>query len=192
MTTITLATANAHKVHEIQTILADLPLEPAPADFPYPPEDAPDYAGNALIKARALQSAVGGYVLADDSGLEVAALGGRPGVHSSRYAPTEDARRHKLFGELAGKSDRRAAFVCAVAVVGPDLEEVFQGRCEGEVAQALRGEGGFGYDPLFYLPERGVTMAELPASEKNRISHRGRALEAARPLLEKIAKQDAP
>lgn len=187
---ITLATANPHKVGEIQAILPDIPLQAAPPDFPYPPEDAPDYAGNALIKAKALQRVVGGYVLADDSGLEAYGLGGRPGVHSSRYADTEDERRSKLLGELQTKSDRRAAFVCAVAVVGPGVEEVFEGRCEGEIAESLKGDGGFGYDPLFYLPKRGLTMAELTAEEKNHISHRGRALAAARPLLERIAKQD--
>jgi XTP/dITP diphosphohydrolase len=176
------ATGNAHKVEELQTLFGDLiELRPAPAAFEAPEEDAPDYLGNARLKAEALVRQFGLPALADDSGIEIDALGGVPGVHSARWAPTAEERLQKLEAALAGVAteQRGARFVCALVVAWPDGQsETAVGICEGRIATARKGEGGFGYDPLFELPERGLTMAELPADEKNRISHRGRAVQA--------------
>lgn len=183
---ILIATGNAHKVGEIRAILPDLPVQwlstaEVQPDLD-PVEDAPDYAGNALIKARAWARATGLAVVADDSGLEVDALGGRPGIHSARYAPTNDERIAKLLGELEGVGPpaRGARFVCAAALVLPDGREVVrEGELRGAIALARSGEGGFGYDPVF-LPEGAGSrsLAEHSDAEKNAISHRGRAFRA--------------
>lgn len=182
------ATTNAHKVEELQAIVGDaLTLRPAPAGFVPPEENAPDYLGNARLKAEALVRQFGVTALADDSGLEVAALGGAPGLHSARYAPTSEARLAKLLAALRGvpPAARQARFVCALVLVRPDgMELSVQETVEGRIALAVAGGGGFGYDPLFELPERGLTIAEVPAEEKNRISHRGRAVRA---LLARLA-----
>lgn len=176
------ATGNAHKVEELQALFGDaVDLRPAPAAFEAPEEDAPDYLGNARLKAEALVRQFGLPALADDSGIEVDALGGAPGVISARWAESAEARLQKMETSLAGvpPEQRSARFVCALVVAYPDgRSETAVGTCEGRIATARKGDGGFGYDPLFELPERGLTMAELPAEEKNRISHRGRAVQA--------------
>lgn len=180
------ATHNAHKVGEISAILPDWEIVP---DNPEGVEEtAPDFAGNALIKVRAIAARHrGAWCLADDSGLAVEALGGAPGVHSARYAgePCDNAANNALLlKNLKGVVDRRAAFVCAVALVGPDgREHVVEGRCPGVVAEAPAGAGGFGYDPLFVPDGFSKSFAELAPEEKNAISHRGRALAAARAIL---------
>ena len=144
-------------------------------------ENGATFAENALIKARA--AAASGYIgLADDSGLAVNALDGAPGVYSARFAGehgNDAANNALLLEKLAGAEDRTAAFVCAFACVFPDGQEpiVAEGRVEGEILKAPRGEGGFGYDPLFYYPAFEKTFAELSAEEKNKISHRGEAVE---------------
>lgn len=188
------ATGNAHKVEEMGAILADTPVwllggrEFAPATEPE--EDAPDYLGNARIKAKAWLEHAGTWCLADDSGLEVDALDGRPGVHSSRYAPTSPERNRKLLGELEGVAEekRTARFVCTVVLAGPAGQVLHAtGTCEGRIAFEARGGQGFGYDPVF-IPDgfEGRHLAELSAEEKNAISHRGRALEALKPRLRKL------
>ena len=181
-----LATRNGHKLRELAEILPAVGLRPLPAGVELPPEDGETFAANALIKARAARKATGEGSIADDSGIEAAALGGRPGVHSARYAGPEasdEKNLAKLLAEVgAAGEDRRVAYVCVIALVGEDgAERIFEGRCEGTLAQTPRGTGGFGYDPAF-LPDDGpgdeLTMAELSATEKNAISHRGRAARA--------------
>ena len=140
------------------------------------------------LKAVALAQVAGVMALGDDSGVEVEALGGAPGLYSARFAgrgATDADRRQKLLHELRqAPTPRRARFVCAIAVALPEGGvRLFEGECRGEIALAASGEGGFGYDPLFYVPEHGATMATLPASVKNTISHRARAMQAATPYL---------
>lgn len=180
---LVVATRNRHKLGELAEILAAFELVPLPAGVELPPEEASDFRGNALIKARAASRATGLPAIGDDSGIEVAALGGRPGVRSARYAgegATDEQNLAKLLGEMRGREDRRAAFVCWIAHVGADGEELcVEGRCEGVLAEAPRGDGGFGYDPAFVPDDTGPrderTMAELAPPEKHAISHRGRA-----------------
>ena len=189
-----LATRNRHKVDEIQAILG---LEPGSvrcaADFPHVPdveEDGPTFEANAVKKAQALLVATGEWSLADDSGLEVDALGGVPGVLSARYAgePVNHAANiAKLLKALEGRSDRRARFRCVLALAGPDGSLVtVSGSCEGTIALAPRGEGGFGYDPVFVPEGHDRTFAEMGADEKNAMSHRGRALEKLKDALGRL------
>jgi XTP/dITP diphosphohydrolase len=165
-------------------------LDPLPEGVALPPEDGETFAENALVKARTAATATGRPALADDSGIEAAALGGLPGVRSARYAgedATYQANLDKLIGALAGEDDRRVAYVCALALVSPDGSEwVVEGRCEGKLVDVPRGSGGFGYDPAF-VPSEGDgvrTMAELTPDEKHAISHRGVAIAALQNLLE--------
>lgn len=180
-----MASRNQHKVRELARVLAPHVLEPLPESVGLPPEDGETFTDNALLKARAVAAATGAPALADDSGIVVDALGGAPGVWSARYAGEDATDREnldKLLAEMRGREDRRAAYVCVLALVGPDgSERLFEGRCEGRLAEAPRGTGGFGYDPAFIPddldgPER--TMAELVPAEKDAISHRGRAARA--------------
>ncbi|MDO9357143.1 MAG: non-canonical purine NTP pyrophosphatase [Solirubrobacteraceae bacterium] len=186
-----LSTRNAHKVSELADLLPEHELLPLPGDVELPPETAPDFAGNALIKARAASAALGVAAIADDSGLEAAALGGAPGVRSARYAgenATDEDNLAKLIREVPAGS--ALAYVCVIAVVLPDgTEHTVEGRCTGTMADARRGAGGFGYDPVFVADEdpAGRTMAELTAAEKGAISHRGAAVAAVVPLLESLA-----
>ena len=179
------ATHNAHKLREIGEILPGFTIM---AEDPDVEETEPDFAGNALIKARAIAALHKGcWVMADDSGLEVEALGGEPGVRSARYAgePTNTAANNALLlKNLSGKTDRRAHFTCCVALVDPQgKEHVVEGRCYGTIAQTASGAGGFGYDPLFVPDGYDKSFAELTADEKNAISHRGRALAEMKRLL---------
>ena len=186
MKTVFVATHNAHKIKEIGEMLAGWNVV---ADDPEGVvEDAPDFVGNALIKVRAIAARHHGeWCLADDSGLEVAALGGAPGVRSARYAgePSNTANNNALLlKNLEGVADRRANFTCAVALVGPDgREHTVVGRCFGTIAEKPSGAAGFGYDPLFVPDGHSRSFAELTADEKNAISHRGRALAAARDAI---------
>lgn len=183
-----LATRNAHKAREFAGLLAPHAVEPLPDDVVLPPETAATFAANALGKARAAAAATGRAAIADDSGIEAEALGGRPGVRSARYAgeqATDEENLAKLLREAPAGSG--LAYVCALAWVAPDgREHVVEGRCTGRLAAAPRGDRGFGYDPAF-LPDDvgdGRTMAELTPQEKDAISHRGRA---ARALLAWLA-----
>jgi XTP/dITP diphosphohydrolase len=195
------ATHNPGKMREFRALLTPLPVQVLfPSDLGLSVETREDgvtYAENARIKALAYARAVERErrtaplaVLADDSGLEVDALGGAPGVRSARYTPGSDADRlATLLTHLEGIPWKRrtARFRCVVAIATPggDLH-MAEGICEGIIAVAPTGESGFGYDPIFYLPEFGCTMAELPAETKNQISHRARAVQAALPLLQKL------
>ena len=189
------ATGNENKMKEIREILGALPLEilsmkeaGVSADIV---EDGKTFEENALIKARAICKLAGEMVLADDSGLEIDYLNKEPGIYSARYMG-EDTSYHiknkSLIDRLEGVPDekRTARFVCAIAAVLPDGKElVVRGTVEGIIGYEEKGENGFGYDPIFYLPERGCTTAELPPEEKNTISHRGNALRLMKELLER-------
>ena len=183
---LVLATRNDHKLRELAEILDAVELVPLPADVVMPPETGSTYADNALIKARAANAATGEPTIADDSGISVAALGGRPGVHSARFAgpdATDQQNLDLLIGQIAGQEDRSAAYVCVIAHVdAAGNERLFEGRCEGTLITEPRGTGGFGYDPAFVPADTGPgderTMAELDADEKHAISHRGRAARA--------------
>lgn len=184
---VVLATGNAHKRREIAAIIAalGLPLELVVPEVPLPEviEDGATLAANAVKKARTVALALGLPALADDTGLEVDALGGAPGHHAARYAgPEGDAAKNvaKLLAALAGvpAAQRMARFRCVVALVLDPRGEALlgEGRVEGAIAEAPSGGGGFGYDSVFWLPGRSCTLAELPESEKNALSHRRRAL----------------
>jgi XTP/dITP diphosphohydrolase len=177
------ATRNQDKLRELREVLASLELVPLPEGVGLPPEEGETFADNALAKARAAHAATGTAAIADDSGIEARALGGRPGVRSARFAGPEAGDEENLeflLRELARAADRSVAYVCVLAYVGEDgAEQLFEGRCEGRLAGEPRGSGGFGYDPAFVPDDTGPgdqrTMAELSAAEKHAISHRGRA-----------------
>ncbi len=188
-----LATNNAQKVRELRRLLGQLPLGLlTPADLGLSldvAEDGATYEANALAKARAVADASGLPALADDSGLEVDALGGRPGLHSARYGGsglTDEGRVALLLGEMADMPDRKrsARYRAVLAVAAPNgTEHTAEGWCEGTVARAPDGANGFGYDPVFFVPALGMTMARLTDEEKDAISHRGNAARAIAPIL---------
>lgn len=181
---IVLATRNAGKVKEFQQLLRGFPVEIKNLnDFgpiPEVEEDGETFDDNAYKKASFTARVLGLPAIADDSGLVVGALGGAPGIKSARYAgenATDQENIKKLLGEMEGKSDRRAAFKCVISIAvpaGPAL--TYEGSCEGEITTEPKGVSGFGYDPVFYFPEYGRTFAEISSAEKNRVSHRGKAL----------------
>ena len=189
------ATGNEHKMVEIREILGELPVEilsmkdvGIKADIV---ENGNTFEENALIKAKEVCKLAGEMVLADDSGLEIDYLNGEPGIYSARYMG-EDTSYHiknqNLIDSLEGVPDekRTARFVCAIAAAFPDGRSfVVRGTIEGIIGYEERGTNGFGYDPIFYLPERGVSTAEIPPEEKNSISHRGNALRKMKELLER-------
>lgn len=193
MSKIVIATNNKGKLAEITAILQDLRIElVSPAQIGVMldvAETGETYAENAKLKGMAFWQAAGLPTLADDSGLEVDALGGRPGLYSARFSPLPEAtdadRRAYLLEQLQGHSRPwTARFRCIVALVSAAGEvRLTEGICPGEIIPEERGEHGFGYDPIFYLPESGKTMAELDMDVKNRLSHRGRAVQAARPII---------
>jgi XTP/dITP diphosphohydrolase len=188
---VVVATRNEHKLRELSEILDQFDLLPLPEDVELPPENAETFAENALDKARAARAATGMPAIADDSGIAAWALDGRPGPRSARFAgpnATDEENLELLLTELADKQDRSVAYVCALAYVDERGDEkLVEGRCEGTLAEAPRGTGGFGYDPAFIPADTGPdddrTMAELDPAEKHSISHRGRA---ARKLAEEL------
>ena len=186
------ASANPAKVAEIARMLGkDTVLLPRPVDLAVPDEDAPTLEGNALIKANAVAVHTGEWAIADDTGLEVEALGGAPGVRSARYAGDEAddaANRALLLARLEGVADRRARFRTVVAVMSPTGEfHLLRGECAGTIASAERGANGFGYDPVFVPDEGdGRTFAEMSDDEKDALSHRARALAGLPGLLARI------
>jgi len=180
-----LATRNAHKVREFARLLGGLELDPLPEEVDTPPETGDTYAENALIKARAAAAATGRAAIADDSGIEAEALGGRPGVRSARYAgpAASDGDNLALLREEV-PAGSRLRYVCVIAHVAPDgAETLFEGTCEGTMAAEGAGVRGFGYDPVFVPDGERRTMAELRDGEKDGISHRGRAAAALREWL---------
>lgn len=179
--TLFIATGNKHKLVEIRDALApfSVVVKALPGNGVMPEETGASFAANAKSKAQYGFSLTGLPTLADDSGLEVAALGGAPGVFSARYAgadAADGANNAKLLAALAGVANRRAVFRCAMALVtGPTIIEA-EGLCAGVILESPKGNGGFGYDPLFFLPQFNKTMAELPLWQKNQVSHRSQAL----------------
>jgi XTP/dITP diphosphohydrolase len=194
MRELVVATRNLGKLREIEALLGDYGVRVLSVrDFPDLPEveeDGDTFEANAFKKAQAIASFTGRLTLADDSGLEVEALGGMPGVNSARFAgekTTDEKNTRKLLDMMTGlpAEKRRGAFCCVVALYPPDGPcQFFHGRLEGVILEELRGEGGFGYDPVFLIPEYGKTLAELPTAVKNRISHRGQALRKLLVLFE--------
>lgn len=191
-----LATKNRDKVREMGRLFADLPVRVvSAADLPEAPdvvEDGDTLEANALKKARETASACGELCLADDTGLEVDALGGAPGVYSARYAGEDvsyEDNWRKLLRELDGvpEARRTARFRTVMALVDPreGAEFTVEGALEGRILEAPQGDGGFGYDPVFFVPEAGRTLAEMDLTEKNRISHRGRAAVAMVDVLKR-------
>jgi XTP/dITP diphosphohydrolase len=181
---IVLATRNPGKVSELRALLADLPVELVSAaemdGAPEVEEDEPTLEGNARKKAVALHEATGLPALADDTGLEIDALGGRPGVYSARYAGEEAdaaANRARVLRELQTAPRRTARFRTVLAFASPDGVRFFEGVCEGTITHEERGEEGFGYDSIFQPEGQVLTFAEMPIEEKNRVSHRRRALD---------------
>jgi XTP/dITP diphosphohydrolase len=179
-----LATGNRHKLRELRQLLPGVELQTLPDGVELPPEEGDSFAAIALEKARAAHAATGEAAIGDDSGIEAAALDGRPGIHSARYGgpgASDEENLTKLLREVAeAGEDRRAAYHCALALVEADGgERIFEARCEGRLIEEPRGEGGFGYDPAFVPDDTGPgderTMSELSDAEKNEISHRGRA-----------------
>ena len=196
MTTLLIASGNIGKLREIEAILADFPVElhlPKQIGLDLDvEEDGANYAENAAKKALAYAEASGLPVLADDSGLEVDALGGQPGLYSARYAPWPDAtdadRRRYLLQNLQGISRPWTAhFHCTVAIATPQGSlEFAEGDCPGEIIPEERGSNGFGYDPIFLIPELGQSMAELSMEQKKTLSHRARAVRASLPILKSL------
>jgi XTP/dITP diphosphohydrolase len=194
-----IATTNAGKFAEVQAHLRDLPLRIRPLDSIVDPptvvEDGETFEANALKKARTMAEFSGVLTLADDSGLEVDALGGAPGIYSARYAGTEaddDRNNRKLLRELASvpEAERTARFVCALALCAPRIsggrEWVARESCEGLIALTLRGGHGFGYDPLFFFPPLGKTFGEIERDVKASVSHRGKTLAMFAAALPKL------
>ena len=193
MNKLIFATGNQNKMREIKAILADMDVEvlsmkEAGIDIDIV-EDGKTFEENALIKARAVSKAGNALALADDSGLEVDALNGEPGIYSARYMGEDtsyDIKNMNIIERLEGVPDekRTARFVCAMAAVFPDgTEQTFVKTMEGRIGYKIVGENGFGYDPIFFLPEYGKTSAEISPEEKNAISHRGKALRAMEEYL---------
>jgi XTP/dITP diphosphohydrolase len=192
---IAIASQNPGKIREIRSICADWPVEWITADehegaWPDVEETAESYLENALLKAHVVADAVGIPAVADDSGIEVDALGGAPGPRSARYAgkeATEGQNLRMLIRAVSGvpAAGRTARYRCLAVLAWPDGRELWtEGTCEGSLVSKPRGTGGFGYDPIFVPAGREQTMAELPPKEKDRISHRGRAFRALRELLD--------
>ena len=189
MTVLVVATGNPGKLREMQAYLSDkgweLQLKPPELEIE---ETGDTFAANAALKASAVAQATGEWAIADDSGLEVDALKGAPGIYSARYGNTDAERIERLLRELGEQENRGAQFVCVVAIAHPDGAIALQveGICRGEILQAPRGTGGFGYDPIFYVPEQGLTFAEMTPEMKRRYSHRGKAFEALLPQLSQL------
>jgi len=201
MRRLILASRNPGKLAELRALLSEgraVEVVGLPEEAPEVEETGASFAENARLKARAIAEWSGEWALADDSGLEVDALGGAPGVRSRRYAGPEATDADRIDALLKALTDvpdagRTARFRCALAIAAPDGRVwTAEGACEGRITYAPRGAHGFGYDPIFELPEAARTMAELTPDEKNCVSHRARALAAARTLLHEILDQGSP
>ena len=191
---LVLATRNHGKTKEIRDLLEGFPVEIKNLDdfgtLSEVEEDGDTFDDNAFKKASFAAKALGLPAMADDSGLEVEALGGAPGVRSARYAgpnATDQNNNAKLLKEMQGKDNRAAAFMCVISIAVPSgVALTYEGRCEGLIAQAPAGNQGFGYDPVFYYPPLKKTFAQLTVEEKNRVSHRGKALKEMREEFDKV------
>ncbi|MHC0065289.1 RdgB/HAM1 family non-canonical purine NTP pyrophosphatase [Nostoc sp. UIC 10890] len=186
---LVVATGNPGKLREMQAYLEnsgwELTLKPEELEIE---ETGETFAANACLKASQIAKATGNWAIADDSGLQVDALNGSPGVYSARYAKTDSERIARILSELGNEENRQAQFVCAVAIARPDGAIILQseGICRGEILHAPRGDSGFGYDPIFYVQELQLTFAEMTKELKRSISHRGKAFKALLPQLERV------
>ncbi len=195
---LTIASSNQGKLNEFRELLVHVPVYvQSQPDGLNIQETGATFSANARLKAEAVAQATGQWALADDSGLSVDALGGAPGVHSARYATTDAARIERLLQELtaAGAQDpisRSARFTAALALAAPSGQVVLEveGHCPGQILTESRGDGGFGYDPVFYVPEVKLTFAEMPKELKAELGHRGRAFAALKPQLQALLAQD--
>lgn len=191
---LVIATRNKGKVSEFKELLKDFDVEIKSLDdfgpLPEIEEDGKSFEDNAVKKARFAARILGLPALADDSGLVVKALDGQPGVYSARYAghnADDETNNRKLLEAMRGIKQRDASFICVIAIAvprGPAL--VYEGRCDGIITEEMRGTGGFGYDPVFYYPPLGKTFAEMTQEEKNKVSHRGKAMEELRNEFDKV------
>lgn len=190
MTVLVVATGNPGKLKEMQAYLGEtdwqLQLKPPEIDVE---ETGTTFVENARLKATTVAKATQHWAIADDSGLSVDALDGAPGIYSARYGKTDEERIGRLLRELGDRSDRGGQFVCAIAVARPDgsIAAEVEGICRGEILDSPRGEGGFGYDPIFFVPEANLSFAEMSSQQKHECSHRGIAFQALLPQLEKLA-----
>lgn len=191
---IVLASSNEHKVREINEIVAGTGLEFVlpPAGFD-PIEDGETFEQNSLIKAKAAWELSKTWTLADDSGLCIDALDGKPGIHSARYAETPQKRIERVLREMEGIENRNAHFACCMTLINPDGEVEFShtGKCEGSIINEARGTNGFGYDPIFLVKDSTRTMAELSEDEKNEISHRSVALKNVLNYIKNLEKTNS-
>ncbi len=184
-----MATGNPGKLQELRDHLhgidCDLQLKPEHLEVE---ETGDTFVANACLKANQVAIATGHWAIADDSGLEVDALDGAPGIYSARYGETDPQRIERLLGELGNELNRQGQFVCAVALARPDgsIATFTEGVCPGEILHRPRGENGFGYDPIFYVPEQRQTFAEMSPELKQAISHRGKAFQLLLPQLPEI------
>ncbi|RCL51358.1 MAG: RdgB/HAM1 family non-canonical purine NTP pyrophosphatase [Synechococcus sp. MED-G71] len=186
---LVIASGNAGKVREFRNLLAHLPLQlQSQPEGLQVDETGTTFAANARLKALAVARCSGQWALADDSGLSVTALGGAPGVHSARYAASDPERIARLLRELGDADDRSAQFCAALCVAAPDGEVLLEveGRCNGWITTAPRGDGGFGYDPVFEVGDTSVTFAEMTLEQKRLEGHRGRAFALLEPQLQKL------
>ncbi|MBD0335353.1 MAG: RdgB/HAM1 family non-canonical purine NTP pyrophosphatase [Cyanobacteria bacterium Co-bin13] len=189
MATVVVATGNPGKLTEMQAHLQDLGwtlvLKPEEVEVD---ETGTTFIENARLKASEVAKATGQWAIADDSGLAVDALNGAPGLYSARYGSSDSDRIHRLLSELGDTVDRSAQFVCAIALARPDgtIALETEGICRGEILTAPQGTGGFGYDPIFYVPEVGQTFAEMSPAQKDAISHRGIAFQQLMPELRSL------
>ena len=184
---LVVATGNPGKLREMQAYLTDLSWELKLKPPELEVEETGDtFAANACLKASQVAQATGNWAIADDSGLQVTALNGAPGIYSARYGKTDKERISRLLGELGDQPNRQAQFVCAVAIARPDGAIILQksGICRGEILHTPRGTAGFGYDPIFYVPAYQMTFAEMTPELKHQISHRGQAFHALLPQLQ--------
>ncbi len=190
MKNLIVATSNPGKLQEMQEYLTglnwELALKPAELEIE---ETGNTFIANAIIKASEVAKALGQWSIADDSGLAVDALGGAPGIYSARYANTDTERINRLLKELGNIPNRQAKFVCAIALSRPDGTIALQteGVCKGEILTEIRGNNGFGYDPIFYVPSQQQTFAEMSPATKHQVSHRGIAFEQLLPQLKQLS-----
>ena len=187
---LVVATGNPGKLREMQAYLAnsgwELTLKPEELEIE---ETGDTFAANACLKASQIAQATGKWAIADDSGLQVDALGGAPGVYSARYGKNDSERIARLLNELGSEVNRQAQFVCAIAIANPDGAIILEseGVCRGVILHAPRGHRGFGYDPIFYVPEKQLTFAEMTPQLKRSLSHRGKAFTALLPQLARLS-----
>ena len=191
MRSLVVATQNVGKLVELKHYLEnlDLHLQLMPSDLEIE-ETGTTFKENAILKATQVAALTGEWAIADDSGLSVTALGGAPGIYSARYGKTDEDRINRLLRELEGQTDRSAQFVCVIAIASPDQSTILhaEGICPGEILNARQGKGGFGYDPVFWVPEgHQQTYAEMSPETKRQVSHRGRAMAAMLPQLKTLS-----